>query len=78
RIPVRFDLPFAAVPNLGPALIVQAQGANRRWDSIPGGIDTWQRLSGLDGRFVDDTGFLRALIGDLVLREKGDPRLVYV
>ena len=77
-LPLRFDLPFAAVPDLGPALIVHAQGANRRWDSIPGSLDTWQRLSGLDGRFVDDTGFLRALIGDLVAHEGGDPRRVYV
>ena len=77
-LPVRFDLPFAALPGLGPALIVQAQGANRRWDSIPGSIDTWQRLSGLDGRYVDDTGFLRALIGELVAHDKGDPRRVYV
>ena len=78
KIPLRYDLPFASVGGLGPALIVQAQGANRVWDSIPGSIDTWRRLSGLDGEPVDDTGFIKALIGDLVRRENGDPHRVYV
>ena len=74
----RYDLPFATVPGLGPALIVQAQGANRRWDSVPGSIDTWQRLSGLDGVPVDDTGFIKAIVADLIQRENGDPHRVYV
>ena len=77
-IPLRYDLPFAKVPDLGPALIVQAQGANRQWDSIPGSIDTWRRLSGLDGTPVDDTGFIRALVGDLVQHGGGDPHRVYL
>ena len=77
-IPLRYDLPFAKVPDIGPALIVQAQGANRQWDSIPGSIDTWRRLSGLDGTPVDDTGFVRAIVGDLIQHDNGDPRRVYL
>jgi polyhydroxybutyrate depolymerase len=77
-IPARFDIPFGELSELGPALIVRPQGANRTWDVIPAGIDTYRRLSGLDGEKVDDIGFLRALISQMVEHEDGDPLRVYL
>lgn len=41
-------------------------------------IDTWRRLSGLDGESVDDIGFLRTLIAELVAHENGDGTRLYV
>jgi polyhydroxybutyrate depolymerase len=77
-LPARYDIPFASLPGLEPALIVHPQGADRTWDAMPSQIDTWRRPSGLDGEQVDDVGFLRALIAELVSHEKGDPTRVYV
>jgi polyhydroxybutyrate depolymerase len=77
-IPAQFDIPFTTLPDMEPALVVRPQGANRAWDSIPGNIDTWRRLAGLDGDQVDDIGFLRTLIGSLVENDRGDPGRVYV
>ena len=74
----RFDIRFADLPSMEPALIVRPQGVNRRWDSVPGRIATWRRLSGTDGEPVDDIAFLRALIEHLVADENGDPARVYV
>jgi polyhydroxybutyrate depolymerase len=75
--PPRFDIPFAAQPGMAPALIVRPQGVDRRWDSVPARIKTWQRLAGTDGEQVDDIGFLRTLIDHLVTDENGDPARVY-
>ena len=74
----RYDLPFARLPDLEPALIVLPQGANRTWDAIPRQFNTWRRLSGLDGEQVDDIGFLRVLIAELIAHENGDAARVYV
>jgi polyhydroxybutyrate depolymerase len=74
----RYNIPFARLPDLEPALIVLPQGANRSWDAIPRQFNTWRRLSGLDGEQVDDIGFLRALIAELIARENGDAARVYV
>lgn len=74
----RFDLPFAAVPGIPPALLATLQGANRTWDSIPAGVDTYRRVSGLDGEQVDDIAFLRALIAHLVATAGADPARIYV
>jgi polyhydroxybutyrate depolymerase len=77
-LPARYDIPFADLPDLEPALIVHPQGANRTWDAIPRQLDSWERLSGLDGEPVDDIGFLRELIAELIAHENGDPARVYV
>lgn len=77
-VPLRFDIRFAVLPSMEPALIVRPQGVNRRWDSVPGRIGTWRRLSGTDGELVDDIAFLRTLIDHLVADENGDPARVYV
>jgi hypothetical protein len=53
----RYDIPFARLPDLEPALIALPQGANRSWDAVPRQFNTWRRLSGLDGEQVDDIGF---------------------
>jgi polyhydroxybutyrate depolymerase len=75
---LRYDIPFGDLPDLEPALIVSPQAADRRWDAIPGSVEAWQRRSGLDGEQVDDIGFLRAVIDDVIAREHGDPSRVYV
>ncbi|WP_428486862.1 alpha/beta hydrolase family esterase [Rhodopila sp.] len=75
---IRYNMPFAKLPGLEAALIVYPQGADRNWDSIPGRIDTWHRLSDINGEQVDDIGFLRALIADLVTHYNGDAARVYV
>lgn len=77
-LPPRFDIPFEGLPGLGPALVVRPQGVNRRWDSIPARIRTWQRLAGTDGTPVDDIAFLRALVDHLVAVEGADPTRIYV
>ena len=77
-LPPRFDTNFAALSEMEPALIVHPQGVDRRWDSIPASIQTWQRLSGTNGEPVDDIGFLRTLIDHLVAEENGDAQRVYV
>ncbi len=77
-VPPRFDIPFTAGPDMGPALIVRPQGVDRRWDSKPGAISTWTRLAGTNGEPVDDIAFLRTLVDHLVAGENGDPARVYV
>ena len=77
-VPARFDIPFALLPELPSTLVVHPQGVDRRWDSIPARIKTWQRLAGTDGKPVDDIAFLRALIDHLAADENGDPTRVYV
>jgi polyhydroxybutyrate depolymerase len=77
-VPPRFDIPFTALPEMEPVLMARPQGVDRRWDSVPAQIDTWQRLSGTQGEPVDDIAFLRALIDHLVADENGDPARVYV
>ncbi len=77
-VPPRFDVPFASLPELAPALVVHPQGVDRRWDPVPARIRTWQRLAGTSGEPVDDIAFLRALIDRLVADENGDPARVYV
>jgi polyhydroxybutyrate depolymerase len=77
-IPDTFDIPFGELSELGPALIVRPQGANRTWDVIPAAVNSYRRLSGLDGEKVDDIGFLRALIVRIVEQEGGDPTRVYL
>lgn len=74
----RFDLPFAAVPGIPAALVATLQGANRTWDSIPASVDSYRRLSGLDGEQVDDIGFLRAVVAELVATRHADPARIYV
>jgi len=76
--PPRFDIPFTAETGMMPVLVVHPQGVDRRWDSVPGRIKTWQRLAGTDGEQVDDIAFLRTLIDHLVAVENGDPTRVYV
>ncbi len=77
-VPPRFDIPFASLPGMPPALVLHPQGVDRRWDAIPARIKTWQRLAGTNGEPVDDIAFLRALIDHLVTDENGDPARVYV
>ena len=71
-------LDFTALPDMGSALVVYPQGANRRWDWYPEGSDDWHRPSGTDGESVEDIAFLRALIAELVKEHNGDPGRVYV
>ena len=77
-VPPRFDIPFTSQPGMAPALVAHPQGVDRRWDSIPSRIATWQRLAGTNGEAVDDIAFLRTLIDHLVADENGDPARVYV
>lgn len=77
-LPARYDIPFTALPDMEPALIVRPQGANRVWNIVPGRVDTWRPLSGLNGEQVDDIGFLRTLIAWLVDHANGDPARVYL
>jgi polyhydroxybutyrate depolymerase len=74
----RFDIRFARLADLEPALIVFPLGVNRIRAAIPRPTITWRRLSGFDGEQVDDIGFLRALIADLITHENGDAARVYV
>ena len=77
-VPPRYDIPFTSQPGMAPMLVAHPQGVDRRWDSIPGRIATWQRLAGTNGEPVDDIALLRTLIDHLVADENGDPARVYV
>ena len=70
----RFFPNFSTVAEMPSALLVRPQGANRVWDTIPGGVADWRRLSGTDGVPVDDIGFLRAVIADVASKDAGDPK----
>lgn len=72
----RFFPSFSAVSDMPSAVLVRPQGANRTWDTIPGQTSDWRRLSGTDGIPVDDIGFLRAVIADVVAKDRGDPKRV--
>jgi polyhydroxybutyrate depolymerase len=74
----RFFPNFTTVSNIEPVIIVRPQGANRVWDVLPGKFDDWRRLSGTDGVQVDDIAFLRAIVADVVRKDGGDPRRVFL
>ena len=77
-VPPRYDIPFTSQPGMAPMLVAHPQGVDRRWDSTPGRIATWQRLAGTNGEPVDDIALLRTLTDHLVADENGDPARVYV
>jgi polyhydroxybutyrate depolymerase len=74
----RFFPNFATVSNIEPILIVRPQGANRVWDVLPGKFDDWRRLAGTDGVQVDDIAFIRAVVADVVAKDGGDPKRVFL
>ena len=74
----RFFPNFATVSDLDPVIIVRPQGANRVWDVLPGKFDDWRRLSGTDGVQVDDIAFLRAVVAEVIAKDGGDPRRVFL
>jgi len=74
----RFLPNFTTVTNIDPVLIVRPQGTNRVWDLLPGNLDDWRRLSGTDGVPVDDIAFLRAVVADVVAKDGGDPKRVFL
>jgi polyhydroxybutyrate depolymerase len=74
----RFFPNFTTVSDIGPVIIVRPQGANRVWDILPGKFEDWRRLAGTDGVQVDDIAFLRAVLADVVVRDGGDPKRVFL
>ena len=68
----RFFPNFSSVTGMPSVLLVRPQGANRTWDTIPGGVSDWRRLSGTDGVPVDDIAFLRAVLADVAAKDGGD------
>lgn len=74
----RFFPNFSTVSNIDPVIIVRPQGANRVWDVLPGKFEDWRRLAGTDGVQVDDVAFLRAVLADVVAKDGGDPKRVFL
>ena len=74
----RFFPNFTTVSNLDPVIIVRPQGAARVWDVLPGKFEDWRRLAGTDGVQVDDVAFLRAVLADVIARDGGDPKRVFL
>jgi polyhydroxybutyrate depolymerase len=74
----RFFPNFTTVSNIDPVIIVRPQGANRVWDLLPAKFEDWRRLSGTDGVQVDDVAFLRAVLADVIAKDGGDPKRVFL
>lgn len=74
----RFFPNFTTVSNIDPVIVVRPQGANRGWDVLPARFEDWRRLSGTDGVQVDDIAFLRAVLADVIAKDGGDPRRVFL
>lgn len=74
----RFFPNFKTVSNIEPILIARPQGANRVWDILPAKFEDWRRLAGTDGVQVDDIAFIRAVVADIVGKDGGDPKRVFL
>jgi polyhydroxybutyrate depolymerase len=74
----RFFPNFTTVSDIDPVIIVRPQGAARVWDVLPAKFEDWRRLSGTDGVQVDDIAFLRAVLADVIAKDGGDPKRVFL
>lgn len=74
----RFFPNFTTVSDIDPVIIVRPQGANRLWDALPGKFEDWRRLAGTDGVQVDDVAFLRAVLAEVISKDGGDPRRIFL